>query len=194
MMIELLFLSHILCSRISVHIFFIVLVKSVGCCCYLFLFPHSFPPFHLCFSHHSSIFPPSLPPILPPFLPPSLHPSFPPSLPPSLPPTLPPSLPPSLLPSLPPPSLPPSFLPPPLFQVAEHTLGNLFNGLKKVQAAGRQMAQYLCDDRQDFLELVFTEIKNFVIEFTATVKVSVTNGLHAWLSSGGHNSGPVVEH
>ena len=33
------------------------------------------------------------------------------------------------------------------------------------------MARYFCDDRQDFLECVFREIKNFSKEFHKTVKV-----------------------
>ena len=36
---------------------------------------------------------------------------------------------------------------------------------------GREMARYFCDDRQDFLECVFREIKNFSKEFHKTVKV-----------------------
>ena len=40
-----------------------------------------------------------------------------------------------------------------------------------MRASGRQLAQYLCDSRDDFLEVVFGEIKNFSDEFDLTVKV-----------------------
>ena len=46
-------------------------------------------------------------------------------------------------------------------------------------ASGRKLAQYLCDSRDDFLEVVFGEIKNFSDEFDLTVKVRFKFAHHA---------------
>ena len=43
--------------------------------------------------------------------------------------------------------------------------------LAAVREKGKELAHYFCDNRDNFLNLVFVEIKNFTDEFTLTVKV-----------------------
>ena len=42
-----------------------------------------------------------------------------------------------------------------------------------MKALGRTMSKYFCDDRTDFLEHVFSEMKEFRDEFRKIVKVHV---------------------
>ena len=53
-------------------------------------------------------------------------------------------------------------------------LSSLLRDLESVKVQGKELARYFCDDRDDFLETVFLEIKNFSDEFGKTVKVGCT--------------------
>ena len=46
--------------------------------------------------------------------------------------------------------------------------------------SGHLLAQYLCDDRTEFLDAVFNEIRQFVDEFIDTVKVRIYLLYHSW--------------
>ena len=43
-----------------------------------------------------------------------------------------------------------------------------------MKASGCLLARYLCDDRSEFLDVVFIEIRTFVDEFIGTVKVYIS--------------------
>ena len=56
-------------------------------------------------------------------------------------------------------------------QSAEEKLGVLYTKLGEVRDQGKVAAHYFCDDRNDFLDMVFVEVKEFTDEFKKTVKV-----------------------
>ena len=63
----------------------------------------------------------------------------------------------------------------PSSQSAEATLRALNGQLAAVRKAGKELAHYFCDNRDNFLEYAFVEIKHFSDEFSLTVKVSPYN-------------------
>ncbi len=48
----------------------------------------------------------------------------------------------------------------------------MYAGLQRVKQRGSEAADYFCDDRDDFLEKVFLEVKEFGDEFKKTIKVN----------------------
>ncbi|CAI8046229.1 Protein diaphanous homolog 1 [Geodia barretti] len=53
---------------------------------------------------------------------------------------------------------------------ANSILSSLLRDLDSVKRKGKELARYFCDDRDNFLEEVFLEIRNFSEEFGKTVK------------------------
>ena len=56
-------------------------------------------------------------------------------------------------------------------QNAEHVLQHLDDEMLKVKKKSEQAAEYFCDNRDNFIEMVFQEIWQFTVELKKAVKV-----------------------
>ena len=56
-------------------------------------------------------------------------------------------------------------------QSAEEKLSQLSAGLESVKEKSEEAAKYFCDNRQDFVEVVFQEVSHFKHELQKSIKV-----------------------